>query len=542
MVTNRRSFHCFAGSLIAGCFILGVLLSTKVGAGILPEERKVDWQQAGLSQGIPVYPNGGNAVLDFGAVGDGVADDTAAIQEALNTVPEGEAVYLPNGTYRLTSPLSITRSVVLRGESRLETVLSLDHLKDGIFIGSYSGSSGEMKILSGFSRGARQLQLSGTDRKFYVGAIVEIRQDNDPELYQIGYKGHEPWTNRATGMMNEVVAIEGKEISLKFPLFLNYAKDYSPGIRSVGQTSLAGVENLLVHRALKSTSASGANVVFYGAKQCWLKDIWSERAYSDHVRVSCSLECEIRGNVFNDTWQDSGGKGYGVTLEERSTLVLVEDNSFHHLRHSMPVQLGASGNVYGYNFSIDPFSNDSPEWIFSDISAHGSMANYNLWEGNRAVQGFVDNVHGSNPYNTLFRNHFTKPKPKHFGIGIATNNSSCSVIGNVIGNVIGDAASGEEGDRGELISIDATVRASTILTGNQNGISGEVHWDPHLPKNLEASMYLTQKPSFFGRKAWPIFGPDVGVAETLPAEERWNKLIARPSAIRRSVDRAVDVD
>lgn len=38
------------------------------------------------------------SVKDFGAVGDGVADDTASIQAAVNT---GKAVFLPKGVYKL---------------------------------------------------------------------------------------------------------------------------------------------------------------------------------------------------------------------------------------------------------------------------------------------------------------------------------------------------------------------------------------------------------------------------------------------------------
>ena len=45
------------------------------------------------------------SVMDFGAVGDGSNDDTAAIQAALNT---GKYVYLPKGTYKTTSTLNVT--------------------------------------------------------------------------------------------------------------------------------------------------------------------------------------------------------------------------------------------------------------------------------------------------------------------------------------------------------------------------------------------------------------------------------------------------
>ena len=45
------------------------------------------------------------SVKDFGAVGDGVADDTAAIQAALNT---GGTVYIPDGAYIISSMLTVS--------------------------------------------------------------------------------------------------------------------------------------------------------------------------------------------------------------------------------------------------------------------------------------------------------------------------------------------------------------------------------------------------------------------------------------------------
>ena len=72
---------------------------------------------------IPDFPVGVN-VRDFGAVGDGVADDTAAFAKAVAACPESAAVFVPDGTYALRDWLKITRSgVVLRGQSRERTVL-----------------------------------------------------------------------------------------------------------------------------------------------------------------------------------------------------------------------------------------------------------------------------------------------------------------------------------------------------------------------------------------------------------------------------------
>jgi hypothetical protein len=60
------------------------------------------------------------SVKDFGAVGDGVTDDTAAIQDALNA---HNVIYVPNGTY-LCSALTFNSQNVLKGESRSGAVLT----------------------------------------------------------------------------------------------------------------------------------------------------------------------------------------------------------------------------------------------------------------------------------------------------------------------------------------------------------------------------------------------------------------------------------
>jgi hypothetical protein len=44
------------------------------------------------------------------AIGDGRADDTVAVQTALNGVRDGSVLYFPAGTYRLTAPLSLRNS------------------------------------------------------------------------------------------------------------------------------------------------------------------------------------------------------------------------------------------------------------------------------------------------------------------------------------------------------------------------------------------------------------------------------------------------
>lgn len=55
-------------------------------------------------------------VLDFdGVVGDGVNDDTAGIQAAVNATPQGGTLYIPSGTFVLTDEIIIQKSITIRG-------------------------------------------------------------------------------------------------------------------------------------------------------------------------------------------------------------------------------------------------------------------------------------------------------------------------------------------------------------------------------------------------------------------------------------------
>jgi hypothetical protein len=69
-------------------------------------------------------PAKGVSAKAFGAAGDGLADDTAAIQKALDSLPhEGGVVHLPAGSYRLSAALRVPEHVALLGEgSRWETM------------------------------------------------------------------------------------------------------------------------------------------------------------------------------------------------------------------------------------------------------------------------------------------------------------------------------------------------------------------------------------------------------------------------------------
>ena len=82
------------------------------------------------------FPSWANAKLVYGAMGDGVADDSAALQRALSELGQPghpPVLYLPAGTYRLTRTLLLTTGINLSivGEDPARTTLIWDGAPGG---------------------------------------------------------------------------------------------------------------------------------------------------------------------------------------------------------------------------------------------------------------------------------------------------------------------------------------------------------------------------------------------------------------------------
>ncbi len=78
------------------------------------------------------------SVKDFGAVGDGVTDDTAAIQAAINSLPSGGTVLFPQGTYIATSFGASVNGIRMIGDGVNATTLKLKDNTNTTFV--YFGS------------------------------------------------------------------------------------------------------------------------------------------------------------------------------------------------------------------------------------------------------------------------------------------------------------------------------------------------------------------------------------------------------------------
>jgi hypothetical protein len=115
---------------------------------------------AELAKGLNAI-NGTINVKDFGAVGDGVADDTAAIQAAIASLPVGGGtVYFPAGSYRTTSEIVIGNGSISNRSNRVG--VRLVGASGGLSAGEFGEPRFCAKILFDGSNGTNSaLRLAG---------------------------------------------------------------------------------------------------------------------------------------------------------------------------------------------------------------------------------------------------------------------------------------------------------------------------------------------------------------------------------------------
>ena len=113
------------------------------------------------------------SVKDFGAVGNGIADDTAAIQAALNYNTTGLSVYFPHGKYKITSTITIP------------TNKSLKIYGDGYNPQDLTPTYGSIIIWSGASNGT-MFSSNTTDGLNLSGLIIKDLRIHGSDIASIG--------------------------------------------------------------------------------------------------------------------------------------------------------------------------------------------------------------------------------------------------------------------------------------------------------------------------------------------------------------------
>jgi hypothetical protein len=487
-------------------FILLLFISINIFSQVIPIDRHPDWRVVPANF-VFSEPATIVNVKEFGALGDGQTDDFDAITNAIASL-SGKLgmVYFPSGNYLINSPLSVPDSTILQGNTSDSTTLAFDLNQQAIDCISISKGQG-----SGFA----PVELVGPmDSNWFTmddisglatNDYIELRETNGSwDVVPI------EWAENSVGQIVQIESIAGDTVFLKSPLRIGYEMELQPEVRKITPVVNAGVMCLKIKRADSPAEGAGSNIVFNYAARCMVKGVESDTSVGSHISINMCANILISGCYIHHafTYDGAGTRGYGVTLSQHSSECLVENNIFKHLRHAMMVKTGSNGNIFAYNFSLEPYRSETIHDFSGDISLHGHFAFANLFEGNIVQNIIIDHYWGpSGPFNTFFRN-----RAELYGIYM----TSSTLLETNRQNFVGNEVTKPNFPYGQY-----------VITGSDhfefgNNIDGSII--PAGTDNLpDSSYFMDNKPAYWRpNHSWPSIGiPNTINTGSIPARDRY---------------------
>ena len=346
---------------------------------------------------------------EYGAIGDGEADDTDAFLAAIDDVEAG-AIHVPQGEYRITDVIRIERSdIVLRGDGPEATTLVMETpLNDiepdwgstahGRPTSNYSWSGGFIRVEGSYRTADLVAITADADRGdtaltvadgngLAVGDRVEIHQSDTEEqrLCQYLYAGDpgdiEDIEDRATtSLVADVTAVDGQTVSIDRPLRTDVRTEWSPTVRSFDPSvTEVGIEDLgfaFPDEPYEGhfTELGYNPLAFHDVAHCWARNVHVHNG--DNGPFVGGKFCTLAGWTF-DAVREADERGcvghHGVYLQD-------DDNIYRDFEyrvqfiHDLSVS-HAAGNVIadgtGVNLCFDhhrwiPYAN-----VYTNIDATG---------------------------------------------------------------------------------------------------------------------------------------------------------------------------
>lgn len=265
----------------------------------------------------------------FGAAGDGVRDDTAALQRAVSAAIERDAVLdLERGTYRVTASITGTGHVRIVNSGGAVIMADRGNYKEfGVLV--FAGrASPAGRLSASATRGGRALTATAASA-FAPGDIGAIYDPTDSS-----YSGFRRYYR--AGEFFEVAGSTGRTVSLRNPLYEGYER------RAVELSRIEPVTGYIRDVVIRSNGSPDSLIVIdygYGFEV--------SRPRLRHANNSCivfnrSMRCRIDDPAIEN--KGDGGDDYGIVWAN-SQHGRVSGGEIYARRHA--VAMGGSDNVNG---------------------------------------------------------------------------------------------------------------------------------------------------------------------------------------------------
>jgi hypothetical protein len=460
----------------------------------------VEWELAGVRDSIPTYGiryNFKDFLLEVGG------DADRAYKLFLDTWDRAPAtLFFDPDSFYFFQPLVVPSLLVIQGAGSSQTCLVFDFAGASNaaiqFRGTLSATNAIPEV--GWYRGDQHITM----QEALDSSAWYFLDFDDSSLITSS------WASRTSGALYYLSSFgESRSVTTHTPLRIGVDTALSPRFRLVHPVENSGIECLSIIRK-DATIQQSSTILMDLAVNCWVLGVVSSLSNFAHIDIRRSTHLTIRGNYLQDAHAfGGGGQGYGVVLQYGTSLCEVSNTILRRLRHAVLLQAGANGNVIAYNYSIEPFWNQSglPSNSAGDMVCHGNYPYLNLFEGNVCQNIVVDASHGRNgPHNYFLRN-----RADTYGIFMSPGSGTDSThfIGNEVTNQV------------FLQGLYSLIGSGNIEYGNR--VRGTIR-PANTTLDFPKSLYLSdQPPTFWQDGSWPRIGiNNPSISNRLPARDNFD--------------------
>lgn len=331
----------------------------------------------GISSNVQTQLDGKNSdveylnVLDYGVVGDGVADDSTAFQTALDAAAN-KRLWIPSGTYKITEELIVSSNTEINmspGALIDFSSVSAAVTAGGTRVINVSGTtSTTTSVTADIAIGDTSITVTSTTG-FSVGDMVAITS-TEPL--------HTNYANRYKSYVAIVESITSSTV-IKLAQKSYFAIDAVGGSYSATLTKYNPIQNVRISGG--RILGGGTNKGHVGIYITNFRDVTVENVIIDNMETvgvwtGTGIQATVQGCTIRECTSPGYlgvSYGYGVSISGGFGTV-VRNNFIQHCRHS----IAGGGNPTSFNAVIDGNHSIDCGLGTQDIDCHESCVGYKI--------------------------------------------------------------------------------------------------------------------------------------------------------------------